>query len=113
MNVVEPCLHDREGNITKEGKFDLMAREFKTIKRTGAPDPNSGASLVGDEAEFVEVARQARDERLVGMANGSVARAAGDLNAGTGALYDLHGRPINGNVQEVPVQRTKRSPRDW
>ena len=113
VNVVEPCVHDRNGDIVKEGKFDLMEREFRAIKRSGAPDPNSGASLVGSEADFVEVARQARDDRLVGMTNGVVVRAAGNLNDGSGALYDMNGRPVSGSVQQAPVRQTKRSPRDW
>ena len=113
VKVLEPCLHGRDGSIAKEGSFDLMEREFRAYKRTGAKDPNSGAEVVGSEEEFVEVAKQARDERLVGMSNGAVARAAGELGSGTGMLYDLNGRPINSNGQQAPVQQTRRSPKNW
>lgn len=97
-----------------EKYFDIMEREFRPFKRSGVKDPNSGAEVVGNEEEFMEVGRQARDERLVGMANGNVAVAVGELSSGTGMLYDLHGRPIvNGAVQQAPVARTRRSPKDW
>jgi hypothetical protein len=97
-----------------EKYFDIMEREFRPFKRSGVKDPNSGAEVVGGEEEFVEVARQARDERLVGLSNGTVARAAGELASGTGMLYDMNGRPIvNGSVQQAPVARTRRSPKDW
>ena len=114
VKVMEPCVHDREGNIVREGKHDIMEREFRTFKLKGNRDPNSGAELVGDEAEFVEKGREARDERLVGLGSGQVARAAGDLRDGSGMLYDLNGRPIVTKTPQAPVQnRTKRSPKDW
>jgi len=102
----------KEGDSEKY--FDIMEREFRSYKRSGVRDPNSGAEVVGSEEEFVEVAKQARDDRLVGLNTGTVARAAGSLKEGTGLLYDLHGRPlVQGNAQQAPVSRTKRSPRDW
>jgi hypothetical protein len=104
--------------VHKEGDpekyFDIMEKEFRPYKRSGARDPNSGAEVVGNEEEFVEVAREARDERLVGLSSGTVARAAGSLKDGSGMLYDLHGRPlVQGSTQQAPISRTKRSPKDW
>jgi hypothetical protein len=107
-------LENRRGTYEDPVNSDLMEREFRPFKRTGVRDPNSGAELVGSEEEFVEVARQARDDRLVGMASGQVVRAAGSLQDGSGMLYDLHGRPlVTGNAQQAPISRTKRSPKDW
>jgi hypothetical protein len=97
-----------------EHYFDITEREFRPYKRSGVKDPNSGAEVVGNEEEFVAVAREARDDRLVGVASGQVVRAVGSLKEGTGMLVDLYGRPLSqGNVQQAPVTRTKRSPRDW
>jgi len=107
-------LENRRGTYEDPVNSDLMEREFRPFKRSGVRDPNSGAEVVGNEDEFVEAARQARDDRLVGMANGTVARAVGSLKEGTGLLYDLHGRPlVSGNAQQAPISRTKRSPKDW
>ena len=104
--------------VFKEGDpekyFDIMSNEFRPYKFKGNRDPNSGAEVVGSEEEFLEVGRQARNERLVGLKSGTVAIAAGDLASGTGMLYDMNGRPIlNGAVQVAPVARTRRSPKDW
>ena len=107
-------LENRRGTYEDPVNSDLMEREFRPFKRSGVRDPNSGAEVVGSEDDFVEAARQARDDRLVGMANGTVARAVGSLKEGTGVLYDLHGRPlVSGNAQQAPISRTKRSPKDW
>jgi hypothetical protein len=112
VQVLEPSVRDGHGRIVKEGKFDLMEREFRPYKLHGRTDPSS-ADVEGSEQEFFELGKQVRDERLVGMANGKVVRAVGDLKHGTGMLVDLYGRPIGSNVQEAPVTRSKRSPKDW
>jgi len=98
-----------------DGKyFDIMTSEFAAYKRSGVRDPNSGAEVQGNEEEFMDVARQARDERLVGVASGQVVRAVGSLKEGTGMLVDLYGRPLaQSGAQTAPVERTRRSPRDW
>lgn len=102
----------KEGD--KEHYFDIMEREFRPFNLHGKTDPSS-PDVIGNEEEFVEVARQARDDRLVGMADGRVVRAGGSLKEGTGMLYDMNGRPLGqGNVQQAPVKPTRRnSNREW
>lgn len=111
--LVKPMEMVRVSEHMREGKFDIMEREFRPYKLTGNRDPNSGAELQGDEEKFMEVGREARDTRLVGMKGGQVAIAAGSLREGTGILYDMNGRPIVGNVPQAPVARPRRSPKDW
>jgi hypothetical protein len=111
VKVLEPCIHDREGHIVKEGKHDIMEREFRAFKYKGNKDPNSGAEVQGSEDEFMEAGREARDARLVGMPSGHVAHAVGELGNG-GMLYDMNGRPVGAPTQPQ-VQRTRRSPKDW
>jgi hypothetical protein len=114
IQVIEHAKRDSNGDIVQEGTCDWMEREFRTFKLRGNKDPNSGAELVGDEADFYQKGKEARDERLVGMTNGGVAIAAGSLKQGSGLLYDMNGRPLNSSaVPEPPVKSTKRSPRDW
>ena len=112
VKVLTPCVHDKDGNVVREGTHDIMEREFRSFKYRGNKDPNSGAELVGSEEDFLAVGREARDQRLVGMASGQVAIAVGELGQG-GMLYDMNGRPITSSTQQTPVQRTRRSPRDW
>lgn len=84
--------------------FDIMETEFRPYKLHG--------EAVGNEEEFMQVAREARDERLVGMSNGQVARAIGGLGDGTGYLVDAQGRPIN-RTPQAPVTPMKRKVADW
>lgn len=120
VDTLEHAVFDKEGRLVKEGKFDIMEREFRCYNLTGmsegfATDPHaeSCAQLRGSEQEFFEKAREARDQRLVGMKNGSVARAVGGLADGTGYLVDQHGRPINRNVQQAPITPMRRKAEDW
>jgi hypothetical protein len=107
-------LEKRMGTIENPVDSDLMEREFRPYTLKGNRDPNSGAELVGNETEFVEKAREARDDRLVGMASGQVARAAGSLSDGTAMIYDGNGRPLVRSGQQVPVQQTRRrSTKEW
>jgi hypothetical protein len=87
-----------------EKSFDLMESEFRPYKLHG--------EAVGSEEEFMQVAREAREERLVGMANGSVARAVGTIGDGTGYLVDARGNPIN-RTPQAPVTPMKRKASDW
>ena len=103
-----------------EKMFDIMETEFRPYTLTGvsenyATDPHaeSCAQLRGSEQEFFEKAREARDQRLVGMKNGTVVRAVGGLADGTGYLVDQHGRPINRNVQQAPITPMRRKAEDW
>jgi hypothetical protein len=103
--------------VRKEGDpehyFDIMEREFRPYELHGKSDVGS-ADVLGSEQEFVNVARQAREQRLVGMANGQVARVGGSLQDGTGFLYDANGRLLSrGQVQEAPLKATRRSPKNW
>jgi hypothetical protein len=107
-------LENRRGTDENPVPSDLMEREFRPYVYHGNRDPNSGAELVGAEADFYEKAKEARDNRLVGMADGRVVFAAGSLGDGTAMLYDSHGRPVLRNGQEPPVQQTKRrSNKEW
>ena len=105
-------LESRRGTYEDPANSDLMEKEFRPYKLHGTTDIGS-PDVAGDEAEFYELGKQARDDRLVGLRNGTVARAAGQLGSGTGMLYDMNGRPIGGSVQQAPVARTRRSPKDW
>jgi hypothetical protein len=104
LGMMEHAVFDRDGRLVREGKCDTMEREFREYNLHGEAE--------GSEAKFVEIAREARDERLVGLQNGSVARAVGGLADGTGYLVDARGNPIN-RTPQAPVTPMKRKASDW
>lgn len=119
IKVLEHATFGADGKLVKEGRCDTMEAEFRPYNLTGlsksfATDVHaeSCAELVGNEEAFVVVAREARDNRLVGTANGQVARAIGGLADGTGYLVDQHGRPI-GRTPNAPITPMTRRSKDW
>lgn len=84
--------------------FDIMESEFRPYTLHG--------EMQGNEEEYMKIGREAREARLVGMANGQVARAVGGLGDGTGYLVDAQGRPIN-RTPNAPVTPMGRKAKDW
>ncbi|GAC1687204.1 MAG: hypothetical protein PVS2B2_26090 [Candidatus Acidiferrum sp.] len=90
--------------VNGEKVFDIMESEFRAYNLHG--------EVEGNEEDFMDVARHARDQRLVGTKSGAVARAIGSLGDGSGYLVDAQGRPIN-RTPRAPVTPMGRSKKDW
>lgn len=119
IKVIEHATFGPDGKLVREGRCDTMEAEFRPYNLTGAseafstdPHAESCAQLRGSEAEFFEIAREARDQRLVGTKDGNVARAIGGLADGTGYLLDQHGRVI-GRTPNAPITPMRRKAEDW
>lgn len=119
IKVMEHATFGPDGKLVREGRCDTMEAEFRPYNLTGttqafATDAHaeSCAELVGNEQAFFDVAREAREQRLVGMKDGQVARAVGGLADGTGYLVDQFGRAIT-RTPNAPITPMKRRSEDW
>jgi hypothetical protein len=104
IKVLEHAVFDRDGRLVREGRCDTMEKEFAEYQLHG--------EVEGNESQFMDVAREARDQRLVGNAQGQVFRAVGSLGDGSGYLVDANGRPL-GRTPQAPVTPMKRKAADW